>query len=51
MSIFNLDHKPNQLSTDRALAYATRADFQRIFTEDMGAPATIDGIQLVNPFI
>jgi len=36
MSIFNLDKKPNQLSTDRALAYATRADFQRIFTEDMG---------------
>jgi hypothetical protein len=37
MSIFNFDDWPSRQAADRALAYATRTDFQRIFTEDMGA--------------
>ena len=32
-----LDDKTNRQSHEVALAYATRADFQRIFTEDMGS--------------
>jgi DNA-directed RNA polymerase specialized sigma24 family protein len=37
MSIFNFDDRRNRQAADRELAYATRSDFQRIFTEDMGA--------------
>lgn len=37
MSIFHFDDRRKQQATDRALAYATRADFQKIFTEDMSA--------------
>lgn len=37
MSIFNFDERSKRQPADHALAYATRSDFQRIFTEDMGA--------------
>lgn len=37
MSILGPDDKNNPHSHEVALAYATRADFQRIFTEDMGS--------------
>ena len=37
MSIFHFDDKRKQQAADRALAYATRSDFQKIFTEDMSA--------------
>jgi len=35
MSILNFDDRRNRQAADRALEYATRTDFQRIFTEDM----------------
>jgi hypothetical protein len=37
MSILNFDDRRNRQAADRALEYATRTDFQRIFTEDMSA--------------
>jgi DNA-directed RNA polymerase specialized sigma24 family protein len=37
VSILNFDDRINQQPTDVTLAYATRADFQRIFTEDIGS--------------
>lgn len=35
MSIFHFDDWPNPQTTDRPLTHASRADFQRIFIEDM----------------
>ena len=37
MTIFNIDERRNPQATDRSLSYATRSDFQKIFTEDMSA--------------
>jgi DNA-directed RNA polymerase specialized sigma24 family protein len=37
MSILTFDNRTNGQPLDVALAYATRSDFQRIFTEDMGS--------------
>jgi len=57
---------PTPEAFDRALSLSTRfslshwdsmllgacqaAGAARLYTEDMGAPRTIDGIELVNPF-
>lgn len=37
MSILTFDNRTNGQPLDVALAYASRSDFQRIFTEDMGS--------------
>lgn len=37
MNVLSFDDKTSRQSHEVALAYATRADFQRIFTEDMGS--------------
>jgi predicted nucleic acid-binding protein len=43
---FSLSHWDSML-----LGACQAAGARRLYTEDMGAPRTIDGIELVNPFI